>query len=130
MSQMNTDSRMQNRDPVTHDIIGSAFEVHKELGYGFLEKVYQRAMQAELALRNRKAELEHQLKVHYKSILVGDYVADLLVDGRVLVELKIAPEYQTADEAQLLNELKASGIRIGMLINFGRERVEFKRMVF
>jgi GxxExxY protein len=121
---------MQNRDPVTHDIIGAAFEVHKELGYGFLEKVYQRAMQAELGLRNRKAELEHQLKVHYKSVLVGDYVADLLVDGNVLVELETAPEYQTSDEAQLLNELKASGIRVGMLINFGRDRVEFKRMVF
>lgn len=127
---MNTDTGVQERDPVTHDIIGAAFEVHRVLGYGFLERVYQRAMQAELALRGRKSELEHQLTVHYKTVLVGDYMADLLVEERVLVELKVAPEYQKADEAQLLNELKATGTKVGLLVNFGRTKVEFKRMVF
>jgi GxxExxY protein len=118
------------RDRVTHDIIGAAFEVHRELGYGFLEKVYLRAMQTELKLRGQNAELEHRISVQYKGVGVGDYAADLLVAKRVLVELKIAPEYQTADEAQLLNELKATGIKVGLLINFGRTKVEFKRMVF
>jgi len=66
----------------------------------------------------------------YKGTGVGDYVADLLVEGRVLVELKISREYQVTDEAQLLNELKATGIKIGLLINFGKNKVEFKRMVF
>jgi len=100
------------------------------LGYGFLEKVYQRAMQVELKLRGRKAELEHRIPVRYKDERVGDYAADLLVENLVLVELKVAPEYQTADEAQLLNELKATGLKVGLLINFGRTKVQFKRMVF
>jgi GxxExxY protein len=118
------------KDVVTHDIIGAAFEVHRVLGYGFLEKVYQRAMQVELKLRGRNAELEHRIPVQYKGVGVGDYSADLWVAERVLVELKVASEYQTADEAQLLNELKATGAKVGLLINFGRTKVEFKRMVF
>ena len=67
--------------------------------------------------------------MHYKSVGVGEYAADLLVDKRVLVELKVAPTYQAADESQLLNELKATGLKVGLLINFGRTKVEFKRMV-
>lgn len=126
---MNTESQTE-RDPVTHDIIGAAFDVERELGYGFLEKVYQRAMQVELKLRGRSAELEHRIPVHYKGVNVGDYAADLLVEKRVMVELKVAPEYQAADEAQLLNELKATGMKVGLLINFGKTKVEFKRMVF
>jgi GxxExxY protein len=131
---MNTDELKTNepeeRDPVAHDIIGAAFEVHRLLGYGFLEKVYQRAMQVELKLRGRNAGLEYRIPVQYKSEGVGEYVADLLVEHRVLVELKIAPEYQTADEAQLLNQLKATGLKLGLLINFGRAKVESKRMRF
>lgn len=134
MTQMITDKGMaeekQERDPITRDIIGAAFEVYRELGYGFLEKVYQRAMQVELTLRGRNALLEHRIPVRYKGQPVGEYVADLLVDLQVLVELKVAAEYQTADEAQLLNELKATGLKVGLLINFGRNKVEFKRMIF
>ncbi|MCX6997714.1 MAG: GxxExxY protein [Kiritimatiellaeota bacterium] len=115
---------------ITEQIIGSAFEVYRVLGYGFLEKVYQRAMQVELQLRGLKAELEPQLKIHFKGILVGDYAADLLVEEVVMVELKVAATYNSIDEAQLLNELKGTGIKVGMLINFGRSKVEFKRMVF
>jgi len=131
---MNTDKiqmhERDERDEVTHDIIGAAFEVHRVLGYGFLEKVYQRAMQVELKLRGQSAELEHRIPVQCKGVGVGDYCADLWVADRVLVELKVAPEYQIADEAQLLKELKATGIKVGLLINFGRFKVEFKRMVF
>ena len=86
-------------------------------------------MQVELKLRGRNAELEHRIPVQYKGEGVGDYSADLLVESRVLVELKVAPEYQTADESQLLNELKATGLKVGLLMNFGRTKVEFKRMV-
>jgi GxxExxY protein len=131
---MNTDKETaegnHERDPITHDIIGAAFEVYRVLGYGFLERVYQRAMQVELKLRGRKAELEHRIPVRYKDERVGDYAADVLVENQVLVELKVAPEYQTGDEAQLLNELKATGLKVGLLINFGRAKVQFKRMVF
>jgi GxxExxY protein len=115
---------------ITEQIIGAAFEVHRELGYGFLEKVYQRAMKIELELRGLVAEIESEIKVRYKGGIVGDYQADIFVNNCVVVELKIAKEYQRADEAQLLNELKATGVKVGLLINFGRARVEFKRMVF
>jgi GxxExxY protein len=115
---------------ITEQIIGAAFEVYSILGYGFLERVYQRAMQVELRARGLKAEIEEKIKVWYKDELVGDYQADLWVADSVIVELKVAREYQSEDEAQLLNELKATGIRVGLLINFGRTKVEFKRFVF
>jgi GxxExxY protein len=115
---------------LTQAIIGAAFEVHQVLGYGFLEKVYQRALQVELIRRGLRAELEKEIKVSYKGAIVGDYQADVLVEDVVIVELKTAKEYQTADEAQLLNELKATGIKVGLLINFGRSKVEFKRFVY
>ncbi len=115
---------------ITEQIIGAAFEVHGILGYGFLEKVYQRAMQAELSRRGLKAELEPKIAVYYKNAVVGDYQADLFVEGAVIVELKVAKSYRSEDEAQLLNELKATGTKVGLLINFGRTKVEFKRMVF
>lgn len=115
---------------ITHSIIGAAFEVHQVLGYGFLERVYQRAMQAELKLRGMPAETEHPLTVSYKGIVVGDYRADLWVGESVMVELKTGPDYNPQDEAQLLNELKAASVSVGLLINFGRRKVEFKRMVF
>ena len=114
---------------ITEQIIGSAFEVYRLLGYGFLEKVYQRAMQVELESRGFVVEIESKIKVHYKGTVVGDYQADLFVNQCVIVELKVAKEYMPYDEAQLLNELKATGIRVGLLINFGRSRVEFKRFI-
>ena len=107
-----------------------AFEVQGILGYGFLEKVYQKAMQAELVRRGSKAELEHKITVSYKNVSVGDYEADLFVEQAVIVELKVAKTYRAEDEAQLLNELKATGVKVGLLINFGRTEVAFKRMVF
>jgi GxxExxY protein len=115
---------------ITEQIVGAAFEVHSVLGYGFLEKVYQRAMQVELVSRKLKAETESEIQVRYKGVVVGDYQADLLVEDKVIVELKVAKEYQPADEAQLLNELKATGIKVGLLINFGRTKVDFKRFVY
>jgi GxxExxY protein len=117
-------------EALTQEIIGSAFEVHNTLGYGFLERVYQKALQAELITRGLEVEIEHPIKVSYKGISVGDYFADLFVNKTVIVELKTAPEYNEKDEPQLLNELKATGIQIGLLINFGRTKVGFKRLVY
>ena len=114
---------------ITEQIIGAAFEVHRVLGYGFLEKVYQRVMIVELGFRGIIALDEEPIKVYYKDQIVGDYEADLLIPDKVIVELKIAKEDNAYDEAQLLNELKATGIRVGLLINFGREKVEFKRFI-
>ncbi|HSS99055.1 MAG TPA: GxxExxY protein [Terriglobales bacterium] len=115
---------------LTEQIIGAAFEVHRQLGYGFLEKVYQKALKVELELRALKVDLERRIEVFYKKVNVGHYEADLFVNDVVIVETKIAKEYQRADEAQRLNELKATGIKVGLLINFGRRQVDFKRMVF
>jgi GxxExxY protein len=115
---------------ITERIIGAAFEVYKHLGYGYLEKVYHRSMQVELLREHIPAELERRLTVRYKDAVVGDYDADLIVADVVLVELKIAPQYDKRDEAQLLNALKATSLKVGLLINFGRSKVEFKRLVF
>ena len=117
-------------EETTQRIIGAAFEVHDQLGYGFLERVYQRALQVELLRRGAIAEIEKRMQVRYKGIVVGDYDADVLVDGCVVVEIKVAPQYDKRDEAQLLNELKATGLKVGLLINFGRNKVEYKRLVF
>jgi GxxExxY protein len=129
-TQILKESRDYSLEPVTRELIGSAFEVHNVLGYGFLEKVYQRALLAELRRRGVEAQMEPQIKVLYKGLIVGDYAADLLVAGRIVVELKADPSYQTVHEAQLLNELRGTGIRLGFLLNFGRERLEYKRMIF
>ena len=115
---------------VTEQIIGAAFEVHKLLGYGFLEKVYQRAMKVELEARGLTTTIEAEIRVTYKGVEVGFYRADLFVVERVIVEVKVAPDYCPADEPQLLNELKATGVKVGLLINFGRHKVGFKRLVF
>jgi GxxExxY protein len=129
-TQILTATKDYSLQPMTQQLIGAAFEVHNILGFGFLEKVYQRAMQVELQLRGVKVELEPKLQVQFKGVMVGDYAADLLVADKIIVELKTDAEYQPAHEAQLLNELRGTGIRLGYLVNFGRERVEYKRMVF
>ena len=115
---------------ITGKIIGAAFEVYGVLGYGFLESVYQKAMQVELQRLGFKCETECPIKVKYKDAIVGDFRADLFVNEVVIVELKTAKEYNPDDEPQLLNELKATGTKVGLLINFGRTKVEFMRRVF
>ena len=129
-TQIKTGEKDFSLQPVTQHLIGAAFEVHNILGFGFLEKVYQRAMQVELQSRGVKVELEPKIHVQFKGIIVGDYAADLLVADKIIVELKTDTTYQSAHEAQLLNELRGTGIKLGYLINFGREKVECKRMVF
>ena len=114
---------------ITEKIIGAAFEVHSVLGYGFLEKVYENALLAELCKRGVKAETQQAIKVKYKDVIVGDYVADLIVEDKVIVELKSEESYNKMHEAQLLNYLKATGTKVGLLINFGRHKCEFKRLV-
>lgn len=117
-------------EEITEKIIGASFEVHKVLGYGFLEKVYQKAMQVELDNRGIQTQVEAPIKVTFKGHIIGDYFADLYVEKKVIVELKVAQKYNSKDEAQLINELKATGIGVGLLINFGREKVEFRRLAY
>ncbi len=114
---------------ITEAIIGSAFEVYNHLGYGFLHRVYQRSLQVELARRGFSGDLEKRTTVRYKEVIVGEYDSDMIINDAVL-EVKIAPQYDKRDEAQLLNVLKATGVKVGILLNFGRYKVEYKRLVF
>lgn len=114
---------------LTHKIIGAAFEVYKELGYGFLEKIYQRAFILELKLQGLEVENQKSIEVFYKDQSVRNYVADLLADGKVLVELKAEKEMDSRHEAQLINYLKATNLKVGLLINFGQSKYEPKRIV-
>jgi GxxExxY protein len=115
-TQIKTAEKDYSLKPVTEQIIGAAFEVHNVLGFGFLEKVYQRAMQVELQSRGVKVELEPKIQVQFKGVIVGDYAANLLVEGKIIVELKTDAAYQSIHEAQLLNELRGTGIRLGYLM--------------
>jgi len=115
---------------ITEAIIGSAFEVYNHLGYGFLHRVYQLSLQVELTRRGFNAELEKRTTVRYKEVIVGEYDGDMIVNDIVLIEIKIAPQYDKRDEAQLLNMLKATRLKVGILLNFGRYKVEHKRLIF
>ena len=111
---------------LTEIIINCAFEVHKVLGSGFLEKVYKNAMIEELLLRSLKAESERAIKVKYKNIIVGEYFADIVVEDIIIVELKAVDKLNDINELQVKNYLNATGIEVGLLINFGKS-VEVKR---
>ena len=115
---------------ITEQIIGAAFEVYKVLGYGFLEKVYHKALVVELKLRRLPIEEEYAIKVIYENEIVGEYYADIFVERKVIVEIKVDDKYNSQHEAQLLNYLKATGIKIGLVINFGKSKCEFKRLIF
>ena len=111
-------------------IIKCAFEVFNRLGYGFLEKVYENSLIFELKENGIRAEQQVPLKVYYKNKIVGEYKADILVEGKIILELKAEKYLNKEHASQLLNYLKASQIKIGYLINFGLKGVEFKRYVF
>jgi GxxExxY protein len=115
----------------SYAVIGAAIEVHRELGHGFLEAVYQEALQIELAVRNILSEPLKELTLQYKGHpLKKEYIADLVYFGQIVVELKALERLSGKEEAQVLNYLKATGHRLGLLINFGsRERLEWKRLV-
>ena len=101
-------------EQLTFVIRGCVYEVFRELGAGFLEQVYQRALVKELSSANLKIESEKKIEVVYKGAVVGDYIADILVEGRVLLELKAVAQLSAVHEAQLLNYLKATGIKVGL----------------
>ena len=114
---------------ITYKINGAIFEVNRVLGPGFLEKVYENALLIELRERGLKTGNQVPIEVKYKGHSVGDYIADLLVEEKVIIELKTVENITKLHEAQLLNYLKATGIKVGLLINFQNEKAEIKRMV-
>ncbi len=113
---------------LTGEIINAVHTVHNELGYGFLEKVYHKSLFIELSKRGYSVEFEKPIEVRYDNQVVGEFFADLLIESKVVVEVKAAGKYANVFEAQLLNYLKAMGLEVGLIINFGPS-VEVKRMV-
>jgi GxxExxY protein len=114
---------------LTGDIINSAFAVHNFLGCGLLEKVYGNALAWDLELKKRAIVIQQEFKVAYREKEVGLYFADLVVEGKVIVEVKSVDWIDDAHRAQLLNYLRISGIRVGLLINFAKTKLEYERFV-
>ena len=112
---------------LTETIIGCAMKVHRTLGPGFLESVYQKALAHELRTAGLTVECEKPIQVTYDGVVVGDFLENILVEGVVMVENKAVQALNPAHEVQLVNYLTATGIEIGLLLNFGGERLEFKR---
>ena len=115
------------KEELTHRVIGCAYQVYNSLGFGFLESVYRRAMVIEIGISGMLVKEESPLKVYYRDQIVGDFFGDLVVEDELIVELKSVERLAKAHEAQLVNYLVATGIDIGLLINFGPTGVEVKR---
>ncbi len=122
---------MTEKDPRTYTLIGAAMEVHRQLGCGFLEAVYQEALSLELNLRQIPHQREVELPIFYRGQrLATVYRADFICFETVILELKALAKLGGIEEAQIINYLKATGLPIGLLLNFGTESLEYKRFVF
>ena len=120
---------MLQEERMSYVVRGCVFEVYRQLGCGFLEKVYEKALLAELKLQGLRAAAQVPITVRYKDIVVGEYFADIVVENRILLELKAQHKLPGASQAQLLNYLKASGLHLGMLVNFTFPKASIKRIV-
>ena len=125
---MNTDNNLLHSD-LTEQIIGSAYNVYNSLGSGFLEKVYENALAIKLGKTGLMVNQQSPIKIYFEDELVGEYFADLLVDNKVIVELKAVSELSKIHEVQLVNYLKATGLKVGLLINFGEKIKIIRRVV-
>ena len=114
---------------LTQELINTFYHVYNELGYGFLEKVYQNSMFLELKERGFFVEAQKQIKVYFKGVQVGDYYADLVVENKIIIELKAAETIAPEHETQLINYLRGTEMELGLLFNFGK-KPEFKRKIF
>ena len=116
-------------EQLTEKIIGCAFRVYNQMGFGFLESVYEKCLMIELEECGVRAQAQTPLTVRYREHVVGDFVADVIVEDSVIIELKSVRRLSQSHEAQLVNYLVATGKPVGLLLNFGEERVEVKRKV-
>jgi GxxExxY protein len=112
---------------LTYTINGAIYEVNRQLGSGFLEKVYESALLIELHERGLKAERQVPISVNYKGNIVGEYLVDIIVEGKVLLELKSIVDLDKVHEAQIINYLKATGLPVGLLVNFTYPKAKIKR---
>lgn len=127
--QIDTDEGAPDLNAITGKVIGCAYAVGGVLGCGFLEKVYENALAHEVRKAGLDVRQQHGIQVYYDGVVVGEYAVDLLIEGCVLVELKAVKALDDIHLAQCLNYLKATGLRVCLLINFGRPRVEVRRVV-
>ena len=116
-------------EELTDKIISSFFTVYNTLGIGFLEKVYENAMKIELEMRGLKVVCQKKFQVIYKEQIVGFYYSDLIVEDKVIIEIKITEYIENIHKAQLLNYLKISNLRLGLLINFSKPRLRYQRLI-
>jgi len=122
---------VEERDPQTYAIIGAAMEIHRQLGHGFLEAVYQEAAVIEFPLKQIQFGREVALPIRYRNILLPTYYrADFVCFSEIIVEFKALSRLSSVEEAQLLNYLKATGLKRGLLINFGASSLQYKRLVW
>ena len=127
---MDADGRGYPLEELTHSIIGCAYAVSNGLGVGYLERVYENALAHELQKAGLRVDQQAPIKVIYDGVSVGEYVADLVVEDQVILELKHAKAIDDTHLAQCLNYLKATGKELGLLINFGTPKAQIKRVVF
>jgi GxxExxY protein len=126
---MDADKRRSRLDEVTGEIIRCAYIVSNKLGSGFVEKVYENALVIEVRRAGLSVEQQYGIKVRYDQVVVGEFAADLLVDENVIVELKAVKALDEIHSAQCLNYLKATGLTVCLLVNFGKPKAEIKRIV-
>ena len=114
---------------LTFAVIGAAMEVHRILGPGFLEAVYQVALERELMLRRIPFERQVKLPVNYKDVLVGEYIADFIIDSKLIVEIKAVSNFNSQHQAQVMHYLTATGLRLALLLNFGTGSLGHRRVI-
>lgn len=126
---MNTDDEKLIYEELTFKLIGFSMQVHTTLGYGFLEKVYENSLMVMLRKNGIQVAQQAPIPVLFEGEKVGDYFADILVENKVILELKTADSIVGHHRAQLLNYLKETGFRVGIILNFGGRKLEYERMV-
>ena len=114
---------------LSYKIVGLVMDVHRQLGYGYLEKVYENALMVLLRHEGINAKQQHPVTVHFEGVIVGTYLADILVQDSIILELKSMDRITDVHRAQTLNYLKATGLRLAIILNFGKTRLEHERLV-
>jgi len=127
-SRMNTNQENIIYKELSYKIVGLAMEVYNELGYGFLEKVYENSMMVLFERERIPVRQQAGVPVYFEQRVVGEYVADIIVEDKVIIEIKSASGIADAHRAQVLNYLKATNMRLGIIINFGKKRLEYERL--
>jgi GxxExxY protein len=122
-------TQMEESNQITEKIIGCAYHVLNTLGAGFLEKVYENALAVSVSRMGLSVEQQRRVEVNFENVIVGEYFADLLIEGQVIVEIKAAKSISDAHIAQTLNYLKATGMRVALILNFGTTKLGVRRLV-